>query len=62
VEDQDVKYLLRIDKNLKQYLAREARLNERSLNKEIIFRLRSSKSPEQAGTSIWEQARAKSVP
>jgi hypothetical protein len=37
------KYLLRIEEDLKLYIARQARLNKRSLNKEIVYRLQRSK-------------------
>jgi hypothetical protein len=37
------KYLLRIEEDLKLYIARQARLNQRSLNKEIVYRLGRSR-------------------
>lgn len=44
------KYLLRIEEDLKLYIARQARLNKRSLNKEIVYRLQRSKLMDNSGT------------
>jgi len=40
---EEKKYLLRIEEDLKLYIARQARLNQRSLNKEIVYRLGRSR-------------------
>ncbi len=46
------RYLLRIDEDLKLYIARKARLNDRSLNQEINYRLRLSKELDESCSSI----------
>lgn len=53
-----IKFLLRINEDLKLYIARQARLNDRSLNQEINFRLKLSKTLDEACSYMRENGNA----
>jgi len=54
-----IKFLLRINEDLKLYIARQARLNDRSLNQEINFRLKLSRTLDEACSDMRQNNSAK---
>lgn len=54
-----IKFLLRINEDLKLYIARQARLNDRSLNQEINFRLKLSRTLDEACSDMQQNNNTK---
>ncbi len=52
------RFLLRINEDLKLYIQRQARLNDRSLNQEINFRLKSSRMLDEVYSQMRENGTA----